>query len=99
MAITKPKRSWRIRGFDGLTQIYRRDLDAHHIGENQVQALLMALAAKAGLDFDEIVGAYASRRADIANDLLTVGRDGPGPRFSCGNNPYFTAVLTGAKPR
>lgn len=51
----------------------------------------MALAAKAGLTFDEIVSAYAKRRTRIANCLLDVSRDGPEQRFLCGANPHFSA--------
>jgi len=52
----------------------------------------MALAAKAGLTFDEIVGAYAKRRTRIANCLLVVSRDGPEQWFLCGANPHFSAM-------
>jgi hypothetical protein len=55
--------------------------------------LLRALTAKAGLDYREIVGAYARRRTKIANDLLEVRRDGPYQHFWCGNNPHFEVVL------
>ena len=99
MATMRKRPFWRVQGFDGLTEIYRRDIDGHHIGENQVQGLLMALTAKAGLDFDEIVGAYAARRAKIANDLLVVKRDGPHLRFSCGANPFFTAVFSSGRSK
>ena len=83
---------WCIEGFDSTRRIYRREILAHHLGTNQVRPLLQALAARAGLDFDEIVGAYASRRAPIRNELLEVTRD-PLLRFSCGTNPFFNAVF------
>ena len=41
------------------------------ITERQLEALLKALAAKAGLENDEIVGAYARRRTKIANERRT----------------------------
>jgi hypothetical protein len=55
--------------------------------------LLKALAAKAGLGFDEIVGAYAKRRTKIANNLLEVQREGPHAIFMCGSNPHFIASI------
>jgi len=82
---------WKIEGYDSLTKIYEKEFKAGCITEKQIQAVLQSLVAKAGLDFDEIVGAYAKRGTNIANDLLLVQRDGPYPRFMCGDNPYFTA--------
>jgi hypothetical protein len=90
---TMRKLHWLIRGFDSTTKIYERRVDAGQITEIQVKALLRALTAKAGLSNDEIVGAYASRRTKIANDLLRVERDGPQAIFSCGTNPYFVASI------
>lgn len=90
---------WLIRGYDSTTMIYERKLDAGQITEDQVKSLLKALTAKAGLTFDEIVGAYAKRRTKIANDLLLVQRDGPHPRFTCGSNPHFIGVIADTDPR
>src|SRR5260370_259100 len=58
---------WRIEGKDSLTRIFERKVELGQFTENQMKHLLMALAAKAGLDYDEIVGAYATRRTRIAN--------------------------------
>jgi len=90
------KKQWRIRGYDSTTPIYERRVDSGQLTERQLRALLMALTAKAGLTFDEIVGAYATRRSKIANDFLHVHRDGPFPRFMCGDNPYFIADIVDA---
>ena len=84
-------RLWHIEGYDSFEKIYDRKIKASQMTERQVRAMLMALAAKAGLDFDEIVGAYATRRTKIRNDLLAVRRDGPHPVFMCGSNPHFIA--------
>lgn len=89
---TATNRYWRIEGFDSTHRIYYREIRAAQLGYNQVGPLLQALVAKAGLDFEEIVGAYAARRASIRNELLQVTSD-PQSRFSCGTNPFFTAVL------
>ncbi len=58
-----------------------------------MKQLLMALAAKAGLEFNEIVGAYATRKTKIANDLLTVYKDSVYPTLWCGHQPCFAASV------
>jgi len=87
------KRQWRIRGYDSTTLIYDRRVDSGQLTEGQLTALLMSLTAKAGLSFDEIVGAYLKRGTIGANHFLEVQRDGPFPRFMCGHNPYFIADI------
>ena len=91
--MAKAQKEWLIRGYDGATTIYEKKIDAEQITEELVKSLLMALAAKAGLTFDEIVGAYAKKRTKIANDLLQVQREGPHTMFTCGSNPHFIASL------
>ena len=86
-------RYWRIRGYDSTEPIFQKCIPISQIGEKQLQDLLRALTAKAGLTYDEIVGAYATRRTKIANDLLEVHRDGPYPHFWCGTNPHFDACV------
>lgn len=85
------KRMWLIEGFDGTECVYSRKVLAGCFTENQIHEVLRALAAKAALGFDEIVGAYAKRGTKIANDHLTVHRDGVDAIFSCGVNPHFHA--------
>lgn len=65
--------------------------------EKQMKQLLMALAAKAGLDYDEIIGAYAMRRTKIANDFLTVRKDSAYPTLTCGHSPHFAASVVDEK--
>jgi len=90
---------WRIVGYDGTTVIYETRVDVGQLTQSQVKALLMALTAKAGLTFDEILGAYAKRRTKIANNLLQVQRNGPHSIFTCGVGPQFIAsiVLRGSR--
>jgi hypothetical protein len=93
-------RHWRIEGYDSLTKIYDQEVEVSCFSEKQIQALLMALAAKAGLGFTEIVGAYARRRSRIANNFLSVRKEGrPYPVFSCGDNPHFIARVVAPKQR
>ena len=62
--------------------------------DDQIKQMLKALAAKAGLDYGEIVGAYAKRRTKIANELLAVHRQKSDRRtFRCGTNPHFVASI------
>lgn len=91
--MTKTRTQWLIRGYDGTTTIYEKKVDRGQLSENQVKTLLMILTAKAGLSFDEIVGACAKRRTKIANEHLQVQRDGPYPVFMCGSNPHFIASI------
>jgi hypothetical protein len=87
------KKQWLIRGYDSTNRIYEKRVDVGQFTEDQIIALLKALAAKTGLGFDEIVGAYAKRRARIANNLPEVQREGPHTVFTCGSNPHFIASI------
>lgn len=80
-----------IEGYDGTERIFRRRVFAGCYSERQLDDLLRALAAKAGLTFNEIMGAYARRGTRIANDLLSVQHDMKHRTWSCGDNPHFTA--------
>lgn len=85
------QRFWHIEGYDSTTKIYDRKVKIGFFSENQIQNLLKALAAKAGLTFDEIVGAYAKKKTMISNNLLSIQKDGPYPVYMCGDNPHFIA--------
>ena len=62
--------------------------------DDRIKQMLKALAAKAGLDYGEIVGAYAKRRTKIANDFLAVHHHKfENPRYWCGSNPLFEASI------
>ena len=84
---------WEIRGYDGTEKIFEVRVPAGYFTENQIQELLKTLAAKAGLSFNEIVGAYAKRKTRLANDFLEVRRDGPKSQIMCGSNPHFIARI------
>ena len=87
------KRFWRIRGYDGVKTIFEVKVGLGQFTDGQIQHLLRALAAKEGLTFGEIVGAYAKRGTKISNDLLTVHRDMKYPTFMCGLDTVFTASV------
>jgi hypothetical protein len=87
------KTYWLIQGFDSTTKIYEKRIDASHMTRGQAMSLLKALVAKAGLTFDEIVGAYVKKQARIANGHLSVQKEGPYPVFFCGSNPHFALSI------
>ena len=84
---------WRIRGYHSLTEIFGMTVECGQFTDDQIQHLLQALTAKAGLEYREIVGAYAKRRTKIANDLLAVHKDFEYPTYACGDNPHFAAAI------
>ncbi len=87
------KSYWHIQGYDGLNKIYGAKIKTSYFSERQIQQLLKVLVARAGLSFEEIVGACAKGGTKIKNDLLAIRKDGPQAKYSCGDNPYFTARI------
>jgi hypothetical protein len=55
MKPTKKKLYWRIEGRDSSTLFFERTVEHGQFTVSQIDYLLMALAAKAGLDYNEIV--------------------------------------------
>ncbi len=92
------KTYWHIEGYDGLNKIFDKKVIWGCYPGKSIQNVLRALAArgdpKGGLNFDEIVGAYAKRKTNIANDLLKVSLDFNHQTWSCGDTPYFLARVT-----
>lgn len=86
-------RVWQIRGYDGLTEIFRQDVPASSLSEGAMRAVLMALVARFEmLEGEDIVGAYTQRNRHGRNVLLETYRDGPQPHFWCGHGSvHFTA--------
>ncbi|MCB9982160.1 MAG: hypothetical protein H6861_00590 [Rhodospirillales bacterium] len=71
------KKYWLIEGYDSLDRIYERKIPVGSMTDSQITNALKALAAKEGLDLNEIIGAYAKRKTKVANDLLEVRRTSP----------------------
>jgi hypothetical protein len=80
-----------MKGYDSLNKISERKEQVGYFSEYDIQALLQALASKAGLDLDEIVGAYAKKETKIANSLLAVYKNGLHSVYFCGTNPHCIA--------
>jgi hypothetical protein len=89
----KPTPYWRITGYRGLTEIFDSRISVGLLSEGALSDLLKCLTAKAGLDYEEIVGAYVRRGTKGANSLLKITRHGRMPQFTCGENPYFVATM------
>ena len=70
------QRFWCIEGHDSFTKLYEQKVKVGCFSGKQMQALLMALTAKASLDYVEIVGAYANKNTKIANEKLFIEKDG-----------------------
>ena len=85
------KKYWRITGYESGNEIFETHVPIGCFSERQVRDLLKALAAKAGLTLDEIVGVYAKKGTKYSNDLLLVQKEAPHPEYTCGHNPYFVA--------
>ncbi len=79
------------------TLIFETKVKRTIFSEYQIEALLKALVAKAGLTYPEIVGAYANRNAKIANVHLDVHQDSTQATYMCGSNPHFVASVVDSK--
>jgi len=88
------QRYWHIEGYDSLKKIFDKKVKIGCISQNQIQDILKALAAKANLNFEEIVGAYAKKNSKIHNNLLLINKSVTKPvTYTCGKNPHFIARI------
>jgi hypothetical protein len=87
---------WVIEGFNSDREIYSTRVKSTLFLPRQIEALLMALTAKAGLTFDEMVGAYARKHTKLTSIHLAIQRDVPHRTLMCGSNPHFAARLVKA---
>ncbi len=92
MGISKNK-YWLIEGLESGKVFYSKRVRIGYFSEERIKELLMALAGKAGLEYEEIIGAYAKKNTKISNDLLYVSQCDNKHFYSCGENPYFIAKL------
>ena len=87
------KRFWRIRGYKRFDTIIDLTIPYGNLTEGQLQETLKCFAAKEGLSYEEIVGAYVKRKTKKAHELLHVQKYGPYPEYNCGNDPSFVAIV------
>ena len=91
-------RYWLIEGYDGTNKIFCAEYKAGIFSESKMKQLLKVLVAKAALNYEEIIGAYANRNSKISNEYLSIQKDGKNPVYTCGDNPYFVAsIVSGEK--
>jgi len=76
-----------------MKEFYSKKVRSGYFPVKRLKELLMALAGKAGLEYEEITGAYAKKNTKISNNLLSIREDNIKHFYSCGENPYFTAIL------
>jgi hypothetical protein len=88
----QPKRCWRIRGYDSMTEIFNQSVPIGQMTEGNMKELLRALAAR-DLSPCEVIGAYAKRGTRISNNRLDIREQNqPEKRrtiYTCGQNPHY----------
>ena len=90
--MTKRTRVWRIKGFDGLTEIFRIEVPLHFFSERQVEEILKRLVCR-HLTGPEIVDASRNQKDSLA-PLLEVRRSHKTPlNITVGDNPYYVASI------
>jgi len=87
------KRYWRIRGYEKSDTIFDESIPVGCLTEEGLKERLKCLAAKGGLTYREIIGAYVRRRTKLAHDILNIQKNGPYPEYSCGSDPSFIAIV------
>ena len=93
--MARKRKYWQIIGYDSTRKIYEDKMLLGCYTERDMEALLRALASKAGLTYVEIVDSYAKKNTRRYRSLLEVERDTGPHKFvlSCGSNPYFIASV------
>lgn len=87
------RRTWVIKGMDGLNTISTIEIPAGCITSNNLDHLLQTLAAKHGLADEELSGCFYKRNCKKYSVLLDVIYDKKYMMRTCGSNPHFTASL------
>lgn len=89
-----------IEGYDGLEEIFRREIPSGAITSAKLEELLRCLVAKHALDDDEIVSAFQKGRTKGSRkELLQVTYDRAKPVVMCGDSIHFTARYMSAASR
>jgi len=88
----KQKRHWRIEGFDGTNNFYKKDVPHHLFSDKQIKELLRRLASR-HLTETEIIDA-SGNRAKNRNSLLEIRKNQKIPVvIVCGENPFYSAKI------
>jgi hypothetical protein len=93
----KPTFYWVIEGYDSTEKIFSTKFKTTLISDRQIESLLKALTARAGLMLEEIVGCYMMKNAKLYRRHLEVHRDldieRRRPNLMCGSNPHLVARI------
>ena len=93
MNLNKPKRVWKIQGWDGTTQLFEHEIYVGQIGALKLQDLIKVLTCKISLTEKEIISNYANKGTKAySNHLVVEHMEGNKFMYSCGTNPYVIAV-------
>jgi hypothetical protein len=89
---------WAIEGYDSTRKIFSTKFKTTFISERQIEPLLQALTACAGLTLEEIVGCYLMKHTKLYSRLLEVHLDVKELRrrrtlLMYGSNPHFVARI------
>jgi hypothetical protein len=71
----KPIFYWAIEGYDSTKKIFSTKFKTTLISDRQIEPLLKALTARAGLTLDEIIGCYIMKNTKPYRRHLKVHRD------------------------
>ena len=88
------KAYWRIVGYQSTRKIFETELPIGLYTDKQMSNVLRVLAAKAGLNYEEILDSYVGRNTKRYRSLLEVQVQSK-PKFClmCGSNPHFVASV------
>lgn len=83
------KKNWIIEGWDGTSRIFKGKISSSISNENLKQMLRILTARYAELSGEEIIGCFDRNEYK----LLEVSKEQLRDKYSCGENPFFTACL------
>ena len=88
------RKYWKIQGWDGAERLFEHKIYVGQITLRQLFELLKALTAKISLNEDEIISSYAKKGTKAYLNYLEVQHlEGKKFMYSCGTNPFVTAVV------
>ena len=91
---SKPKRHWRIVGFDSQDRIFEGTAPGN-LHENEIERMLQRLVCRHLSDGEVVAASLRSNHRGQARGLLCVNRDWKGKHYTIavGTNPHYVAAL------
>lgn len=88
------KRYWHVVGYRSTKQIFERKVPLGYFSQGKMADALRMLAARSGLDAEEILAACSNKNSKLHRDLLDIKANPKGKFSMCrGENPYFIAKV------